>query len=123
MPHLHRALQLPIRKLAQIVAWSLAAAIIVLSVVPADLRPQTVAPHNLEHLLIFAATGFAFGVGFDQKRKVLATYLVGFTGFVEFLQLLVPGRHARLSDFIVDAGSIFGGLVMQYAVSRIFSPR
>jgi VanZ family protein len=26
-----------------------------------------------------------------------------FAGFVEIAQLFVPGRHARLSDFIVDA--------------------
>ena len=112
---------MPIRKLAQIVAWSLAAAIIVLSVVPPDLRPQTVAPHNLEHLLIFAATGFAFGVGFDQKRTMLSIYLIVFAGFVELLQLIVPGRHARLSDFIVDAASIFGGLMTQYVVSHVHS--
>ncbi len=112
---------MPIRKLAQIVAWSLAAAIIVLSVVPADLRPQTPAPHKLEHLLIFAATGFAFGMGFEQKRILLAIYLVVFAGFVEIIQLLVPGRHARLSDFVVDAASIFGGLVTQYVVGHIYS--
>ena len=112
---------MPIRKLAQIVAWILAAAIIVLSVVPAGLRPQTDIPHHLEHLVIFAATGFAFGAGFDQKRSLLAIYLVGFTGFVEFLQLFVPGRHARLGDFIVDAAGIFGGLMTEYLVSRIYS--
>lgn len=111
---------MPIRKLAQIVAWSLAAAIIVLSIVPPGLRPETVAPHDLEHLLIFAATGFAFGLGFDDKRRLLAIYLVAFAGFIEFLQLFVPGRHARLSDFVVDAASIFGGLVTEYVVSRIY---
>jgi VanZ family protein len=112
---------LPIRTLAQIIAWSLAAAIIVLSVVPPGLRPQTVAPHQLEHLAIFAAAGFAFGLGFDQKRSLLAIYLVVFAGFIEFLQLFVPGRHARLSDFVVDAASIFGGLVTEYVVGQIYS--
>jgi VanZ family protein len=112
---------LPIRKAAQIIAWGLAALIIVLSVVPPGLRPQTAAPHQLEHLIIFAAAGFAFGLGFDQKRRQLAIYLVVFTGFVEFLQLFVPGRHARLSDFVVDAASILGGLVTEYAVGHIYN--
>ena len=112
---------MPIRKLAQIVAWTLSAAIIVLSVVPPGLRPQTVVPHHLEHLVIFAAAGFAFGLGFDQKRSLLAIYLVVFAGFAEFLQVFVPGRHARLSDFIVDAASIFGGLMTEYAAAHIYS--
>ena len=94
--------------------------IIVLSVVPPGLRPQTVAPHHLEHLVIFAAAGFAFGLGFDQKRGLLALYLVAFAGFVELLQLFVPGRHARLSDFVVDAASVLGGLVTEYAAGHIF---
>jgi VanZ family protein len=111
---------LPIRKLAQIVAWSLAAAIIVLSIVPPGLRPQTAAPHQFEHLAIFAATGFAFGLGFGQMRGLLAVYLVVFAGLVEFLQLFVPGRHARLSDFVIDAASIFGGLVTEYLAYRIY---
>lgn len=117
----HRDAQLTIRKLAQIVAWGLATGIVVLSLVPPGFRPQTVAPHHLEHLAIFAATGFAFGLGFDQKRSLLAIYLVVFAGSVEFLQLFAPGRHARLSDFIVDASSIFGGLITEALIDRIYS--
>jgi VanZ family protein len=37
--------------------------------------------------------------------------LVIFAGTVEIAQLFVPGRHARLSDFIVDALAISAGLI------------
>jgi len=47
---------------ARIAAWGLATAIIVLSVVPPGLRPETGVPHSLEHFLIYAVTGCAFGL-------------------------------------------------------------
>jgi VanZ family protein len=33
-------------------------------------------------------------------------------GALELLQLLVPGRHARLEDFIVDAIAACAGIVV-----------
>jgi len=95
----------------RIAAWSLAATILVLSLVPPDLRPETGLPQKLEHLLIFTATGTAFGLGYEAMRGLLAIQLLIFAGAVEIAQLFVPGRHARLSDFLVDAGAICAGSV------------
>jgi VanZ family protein len=105
-------LQLVVR----IVAWSLALTVVVLSLVPAELRPETGVPHILEHGLIFAATGAAFGLGYEARRGLLAIQLVIFAGAIEIAQLFASGRHARLSDFLVDAvaictGSIAGSLI------------
>lgn len=95
---------------ARIIAWSLVTAIVVLSVVPPGLRPETVAPHHLEHFIIYSATGLAFGLGYDRKHRLLAPLLVAFSGLVEIVQLFVPGRHARLGDFVIDAAAISLGL-------------
>jgi VanZ family protein len=97
-------------KPARFVAWALACAIIVLSTVPPDLRPATPLPHNAEHFGIFWATGFAFGLGYRRRNVLLATLLVSFAAAIEIAQLFVPGRHARLDDFIVDALAICIGL-------------
>ena len=64
---------------ARIAAWSLAAAIVILSLVPPALRPDTSAPHSLEHLIIYAATGFAFGLGYTRRHDLLAVLLVIFS--------------------------------------------
>jgi VanZ family protein len=96
---------------ARIVAWSLVAAIVVLSVVPPAFRPVTAAPHGFEHFLIYWAAGLAFGLGYERKHGLLAILLFIFCGSVEVVQLFVPGRHARLSDFIVDAGAMWTGLI------------
>lgn len=98
-------------RVARIAAWSLAAAIVVLSLVPPFLRPETAVPHELEHFLIFVVTGAAFGLGYNVRLALLATELVSFAGAVEIAQLFVPGRHARLSDFVVDAMSICAGSI------------
>ncbi len=87
---------------ARLAAWLLAVVITVLSLVPPELRPETGVPHNLEHAAIFAATGFAFGFGYSRPRLTMVA-LVIFAGAIELAQTFVPGRHARLSDFIVDA--------------------
>jgi VanZ family protein len=99
-------------KAARIAAWCLAVVIIFLSLVPPALRPETSAPHSLEHFIIFAATGFAFGLGYERRHDLVALLLVVFSSSVEFTQLFVPGRHARLSDLITDAVAACIGLVM-----------
>jgi VanZ family protein len=75
------------------------------------LRPETGAPSILEHFIIYAATGFTFGLGFKRRHDLLAIFLVIFSGSIEIAQLFVPGRHARLSDFLIDSVAVGIGLV------------
>lgn len=97
---------------ARILAWTLAASIVILSIVPPGLRPETGTPHVFEHATIFFATGLAFGIGYDCRQDLLGAALVIFSGAVELAQLLVPGRHARWSDFVVDALAVTVGLTL-----------
>ena len=104
-------------KATRISAWSLAAAIVVFSPVPPNLRPVTDVPHALEHFVIFATTGIAFGLGYGPRYSI-AIALVIFAGAIEVAQLSVFGRHARLSDFIVDAFAACIGFLASYIVAR-----
>ena len=104
-------------KTARIAAWVLTATIVILSLVPPSLRPETGTPHILEHFIIYAAAGFTFGLGYKRRHDLLAIFLVIFSGSIEIGQLLVPGRHARLSDFITDAVAACIGLVMASLLS------
>lgn len=96
---------------ARATAWILAIAIVVLSIVPGGLRPETDLPHYLEHFLIFVITGIAFGLGYSQTFSRLATLLVLFAGLVELAQLFLPSRHARISDFLIDTFALWVGLI------------
>jgi VanZ family protein len=96
---------------ARLTAWGLAIAIVVLSLVPPNLRPETAAPHDVEHFLIYYGAAFAFALGYEVRYTLLVALLVIFSAAVELAQLFVPGRHARLSDFVVDAFSMCAGVV------------
>ena len=107
------------RLTCRILGWVLVAAILVLSIVPPSVRPTTQASHGFEHLAIFLSAGIAFAIGYPSRLKILPGLLVLFCAVVELIQIWVPGRHARMTDFIVDAlGSCFGvGLI--YAAQRL----
>jgi hypothetical protein len=89
-------------KAVRMSAWLLTLAIVILSLVPPELRPRLGGLHALEHFVIFSATGLAFGLGYRQRYSTAIGFVL-FAGAIELAQLFVPGRHARLSDFTVDA--------------------
>ena len=99
-----------IARMALTLGATLLIAIVVLSLVPAHDRPITALPHSLEHLTIFFAAGLALGTGYPQGQKFQFAALLVFTAVIEMAQLAVPGRHARLIDFVVDAVPIMTGL-------------
>ena len=84
-------------------AWGLAAAIAFATLGPAQQRPHSNLGQNGEHALAFVLLGLAFGLAYTRNRLHTAAFVVAFTGLIEVLQLLAPGRHARLEDFVVDA--------------------
>jgi VanZ family protein len=105
-------------KAARVTGWLLAAIIAVLSFLPPWLRPQTPMPHGLEHFAIFAITGFVFGIGYSRRPVLVMVALVIFAATIEIAQLFVPDRHARLSDFIVDALALCLGVAIAFVPAR-----
>jgi len=111
------------QRIFQAAAWLLAGTIVVLSLGPPSVRPVTGAAHALEHLLIFLATGMAFGLGYPRRVWLLTIALPTFAAAIEVAQNWVPGRHARMSDFLVDAAASCLGVGLSYAFVRLFNPR
>jgi VanZ family protein len=104
-------------------AWLVVSVIVVLTVVPPALRPSTFLPHRIEHAAIFLAAGTLFGMAYLGREWILSVRAIVFCAAIEAAQLYVPGRHARLSDFIVDAtAAVFGVFVGQLlSRTRFFS--
>ena len=84
-------------------AWGLAAAIAFATLGPPEQRPHSNLGQNGEHALAFVLLGLAFGLANTRNRLLTAAFVIAFTGLIEVLQFLAPGRHARLQDFVVDA--------------------
>jgi VanZ family protein len=113
-----RAIMSLMLRSARIIAWVLVFILTLLSVVPPWLRPTTNVSHNVEHFAALFVTGVAFGLGYSRRPVIVGLVLVFFCAAIEIVQLLVPGRHARLSDFIVDAVAATAGVAAAFVGGR-----
>jgi len=96
----------------QAAAWIVIAAITLLSVVPPSFRPTTSVPRKLEHLLIFGIAGLALSLAYRAAPLYQIIGMTVFAGALEVAQYWIPGRHARMSDFVINAiGAIIGVIV------------
>jgi VanZ family protein len=100
-------------------AWLALAAIIFLSLVPPGARPTTFFPHKMEHAGIFLFDGLAFGIAYLGYEWLLSVSAVIFCAGIELAQLMIPGRHARLSDFVVDATAVCVGIFAGSTLTRM----
>ena len=109
--------------IVKLFAWSLAAAVTFSTLGPARLRPHAELGQNGDHAFAFILVGIAFGLAYRRNRPLTAVITVVLIGLLEILQLWVPGRHARLEDFVVDALAAGAGLLLVAAVDRVFARR
>jgi VanZ family protein len=109
----------------RIFAWLLAAAVTFATLGPPRYRPHSNLGQDGEHALAFVLVGLAFGLAYTGKRLLTAAIAVVMIGVLELLQLWMPGRHARLEDFIVDALAacvgLAGAVVLDWVVQRFRS--
>ena len=84
-------------------AWLLAAAVTFATLGPPSARPHSDLGQDGEHALAFILVGVAFALAYPRARLRVSAVAIVMTGVLEILQLWMPGRHARLEDFLVDA--------------------
>jgi VanZ family protein len=105
------------------VAWLLAAVVTFATLGPATLRPHSEFGQDGEHALAFLLVGLAFGLTYTRNRLRAAVVAIIWTGVIELLQLVAPGRHARWEDFIVDAMGVCGGFIVAAGADRMMQSR
>jgi VanZ family protein len=98
-------------------AWVGIFAIFVLSVVPAEQRPVSGLGQSYEHFTAFALVGGVFAIAYPLLLTRLLALAVLYCGGIELLQVPLPTRHARVSDFLVDTLGAFVAIVC-VAVAR-----
>lgn len=102
-------------------AWLLAAAVTFATLGPSSLRPQSDLGQDGEHALAFVLVGLAFGLAYRRRRPVVAGISVVLIGLLELMQFWAPGRHARLEDFVVDAGTACVGFALAAAADWVLT--
>jgi VanZ family protein len=105
------------------VAWAALSAIVVLTILPPNLRPTTDAPHDVEHAAAFMIAGVLFGLAYTGRERILSVGAVVFCAIIEILQLYVPGRQARWIDFAVDAVATVVGIFVGAYGNRALQKR
>ena len=105
----------------RLIAWGLAAAVTFATLGPPRYRPHADVGQNGEHALAFVLVGLAFGIAYRRNRLITALAAVVAIGALEILQFWAPGRHARLSDFVVDALAACAGLTAVAALDWVVS--
>src|SRR5713226_3998954 len=106
-------------KIARATAWLLVFAAVVLTLAPRSFRPMTGVEHRLEHFLAFAFLGLVLGTGYPNRRLLLALVGIAMAGLLETFQSWVPGRHASVSDFAMNAIGLCVGVAFVSVVDRV----
>ncbi len=104
--------------IARLTAWTAFTAIVLLTFVPPALRPVSAIPHALEHFAVFLLVGGAFALGYARQRVAIAVAAAPMSAVLELLQLFAPGRHARLSDFVINALGACAGVAVVSLIGR-----
>jgi VanZ family protein len=106
------------KRILRIGAWLLLFAIAAFSVVSPYYRFTIFVPHDVEHFLAFLLAGVVFGLGYPFRYAAHSAALIVFAAAIELAQLWSPGRHARVSDFVVNALGLCVGMGLAYVVAR-----
>lgn len=103
----------------RILAWALFFAAVVLSIVPPQYRPVSGLPSWVEHGVFFTIAGWVFALAYPRSGLTLCAFGILFAALLEAVQLYMPGRHARLGDFLIDAIAMLIGILLSRLLDRM----
>jgi hypothetical protein len=86
--------------------------IVLLSLVPGELRPHTGASGHVEHFGAYAATAFLAAQGLRLRGHIIcAVGLAALSAAVEIAQMLIPGRNGEFAGFFYSTLGAWLGLL------------
>ena len=90
---------------------ALAVFIVLVTLAPIGLRPETVFPAPLERFGAFFALSFTATIGWPKRRLTALTLIVIAAAALEAMQNLTPTRHGRVLDALEKALGAGAGLL------------
>jgi hypothetical protein len=95
--------------LLKIAAWLLLGSVVIVTIGPISLRPETVLPLKVERFLGFAVLTAAFAFAYPKNWRAVVVLLCVAAVSLEVFQLVAPGRDAGIADAGVKVlGAITG---------------
>jgi VanZ family protein len=105
--------------LLKVISWVLIIGLVIITVIPANERPDTGLQHGIEHFAAFALTGLVFGSAYAWQLRTLLLSAMVFALLLELSQIPLATRHARLEDFIVDAAGACLAILFARFIRRL----
>jgi VanZ family protein len=99
-------------------AWSCAALLAILSLLPAEKMVRTSLGGHIEHATAYAVTAFLSRLGYSGWGWKLPTVaLMIYAGVLELLQTLSPGRHSAVEDWLASSAGVLLGISVVHVVA------
>lgn len=117
---------LPVNRSSDAIRWALRPSailalliIVVLSVVPGDLRPSTGASGNFEHFIAYAGTAGLLALSRTLGPPwSIGVLMIVLAGSLEMAQLWIPGRSAGWDNFLASTAGGLAGVIVGRFVGR-----
>jgi VanZ family protein len=107
--------------LFRMVGWACIVAIVVVSLVPGDTRPDTGLPGQIDHIISYCGTAGLLGLGYPAAKSRFGTIvmLVSLAATLELVQRWIPCRHPQSIDFAAGVAGTCLGMLAAMVVHRI----
>jgi len=107
-----------LRRLAAIAAWLVVAFIVFATIVPIGLRPRVaMGVAGYERFFAYALAAALLAVAYPNRALRIGIIIISLAVMLEIVQLVEPGRHARVMDAVVKASGTCVGLAIAYALN------
>jgi VanZ family protein len=101
--------------------WLAVLAIVVVSLVPGQLRPDVLGEKHFEHLAAYLGAAILLAVGYPRRLQfiLIGVSLSVCSGVLEIVQLWIPGRSSSAADFAASSLGAWIGVATIYLFSQI----
>ncbi len=114
-----------LRKLSRIAFFIGLVAVIALSVIPQEAKPDPKLPYNLNHIAAYAALALAGGIAYRGGRSpfMMAAGLLLLGAGLELVQAYLPSRFANGYDVLANVVGIALGSAAAISTSVVMNRR
>ena len=104
--------------LIRVAGWFAVLVIIVLSVMPGQLRPDVLGEKHIEHLAAYVGTAMLLATGYPGRAQLIkiGILLPLCSGILEIVQLGISGRTSSVADFVASSLGAWIGVAVIYGL-------
>ena len=107
-----------LRAVFRIAAWLMLIAILVVTIVPIGMRPQSGLGPEPERVAAFLVLGLLFSLAYDRNLLLTLSLVVAAGLGIEALQMFSPTRHPAVDDAMIKAIAGIVGVLAGLVITK-----